>query len=134
MVYICTGYMGQQKFDNTIIVKLTDAQRHHLDYVAGSTATMSEVIRMALAPLTPEIVREMKIADLKRQAEAIERANIGLPPELQQPLPGPFRVKRRYRKTGKYSKKAKQERASVSTTGSRSDGVEVVPSFSDSKK
>jgi hypothetical protein len=106
-----------EKYDKVVIVALTGAQRKHLDYVAGSTATMSEVIRMALAPLTPEIVREMKIADLKRQAEAIERANIGLPSELQQTLPGPFKPKRKYRK------RKKQERASVSSTGSRGSEV-----------
>lgn len=125
-----------EKYDNRIIIPLTDTQREHLDLVTGSTGlTLSEVVRMAIEPLTPAIVREMKIADLNRQAEAIAKQNIGLPLELQKPLPGPFRVKRRYRKSGKYTTEAlrqKRERADVSSTGPRSEEVED-RSFSPSK-
>jgi hypothetical protein len=105
-----------EKYDKVVIVALTEAQRKHLDYVAGSTATMSEVIRMALAPLTPEIVREMKILDLKRQADEIARANVSLSPDMQQTLPGPFRVKRKY-------KRRKRERAGAANTGPRGNEV-----------
>jgi hypothetical protein len=105
----------EQRLDKTIIVRLTDAQRQHLDLVTGSTGvTISEVVRMGIGILTPEIVREVKISELKKQAEEMSQ---GKPIDRAQlPL---IKPKRRYRH--------KKKRAGVTTTSPQNEVDKVGP-------
>lgn len=103
-----------ERFENTVIVKLTDTQKQHLDLVTGSTGvTISEVVRMGIEILTPEVVREIKISELRKQAE--EMAQGKRVDRAQLPL---IRPKRKYRRK-------KRERASVGTTDSRASEDKV---------
>ncbi len=127
-----------RKYAGTIIFKVTGAQKEHLEDLAAATSlSMSDIIRLALTPLTPPLVHELKIQDLNRQVEEIKRANEGKPMDLQARLPGMPVRKRKYRKTGKYKGRYRmlreKEKASVCTTGLRENEVGSLQPFNSTR-
>ena len=116
------------------MMKLTPTQNATLNGLADVIqGTRSEVMRLCLESLTPNMLKAMKIAALKREAEKLEKEHED---ESIRLFASTVMVKGEMEKSeAKPKRSQKREKASVSSTGLRSsEGTGAIPDPPNTRK